>query len=387
MKQTTSIVLLFLGACIFTGCARKEDTNATNPSKRSDILTLSSSSIKEIDLAVLELSRVPVRGHLTLSAHVVANQDSEARVGSLVPGRVQKVFVRVGDKVKQGETVMTIEGLDVGAIKAGYLKAKAAYAYAQSALDRQKKLFEQNAGSQKALLETQAECEKALAEFRAEDKRIHSVGLTDELAINAANDEHTPGTLPIRSPINGIVAERNVVIGQFVDATSTAFTILNTRSVWVDAQAYERDLPRIAGSGPVAFEVEARPDHRYMGKIIFVGSTVDERTRTTTVRAEFRNPDLSLKPHMFGELVIPISSSGEGFVIPRESVVKEGGKEFVFVQRSDTTFECRDVVAGAMADNGIEIVSGLQVGERVVTRGTFYLRSELKKEEIKGDED
>ena len=120
----------------------------------------------------------PLTGTLTAPAKVMTNQDNEAQIGSLVQGRVHQVFVKVGDYVKAGQILMTVEGLDVGEIKAGFLKQKQVIDYAKANYERQKKLFDEKIGSQKSLLESQAEYEKALAEYKAEDKKIHSVGLS-----------------------------------------------------------------------------------------------------------------------------------------------------------------------------------------------------------------
>ena len=95
-------------------------------------------------------------------------------------------------------------------------------------------------------MESQSEYEKALAEYRAEDKKIHSVGLSDtDINDEKKSEEHTSGTLSIKSSINGIVVERNVVIGQSVDVTTNAFKIINISSVWVDGQVYEKDIAKI----------------------------------------------------------------------------------------------------------------------------------------------
>jgi cobalt-zinc-cadmium efflux system membrane fusion protein len=277
--------------------------------------------------------------------------------------------------------------LDVGEIKAGYLIAKAALDYTKANYERQKKLFDEKIGSQKGLLESQAEYEKALAEFKAEDKKIHSVGLSDEdVSDGNKSEDHTSGTLPIKSSINGIVVERNVVIGQLVDATTNAFKVINTSSVWIDGQIYEKDITKINQKTKVLFTSATYLKEKFNGQIIYIGQTIDEQTRTITIRGEFSNSSNKLKPQMFGELKIPISSNAKAIMIPEESVIKESRQEYVFVQTSDTTFEQRKVIIGTSVANRIEIKGGLKEGEKVVSKGVFYLKSELKKEEIEGDE-
>ncbi len=390
------ILLLIIGSLMAPGCGEesKDDNTIEKHETKHEVITLTKKSASDIGLTLFTVKIEPLTGTLTAPARVIPNQDLEAQVGSLMQGRVHQVFVKVGDYVKAGQTLLTVEGLDVGTIKAGFLKAKATLDYEKVNYERQKKLFDEKIGSQKALLECQAEYEKALAEYKAEDKRIHSVGLNDEDVTNEkTGDEHTSGTLPIKSHIDGVVVERNVVIGQFIDATTNAFKVINTNSVWVDGQIYEKDLAKINQKTNAVFTTTTYPGEIFNGRIIYIGQTVDEQSRTITVRAEFSNPHNKLKPQMFGDLRIPLGTGVKGIMIPDEAVVNETEQEYVFVRTSDTTkpsgghtFEKRIVITGTSANNMIEIKEGLKEGETVVSKGVFYLKSELKKDEIAGDE-
>jgi cobalt-zinc-cadmium efflux system membrane fusion protein len=199
-------------------------------------------------------------------------------------------------------------------------------------------------------------------------------------------DEHTSGTLPIKSMINGVVVERNVVIGQLVDATTTAFKIINTGNVWIDGQIYEKDLDKINLNSKAVFVTASDRHTKVEGKIIYLGQTVDDKTRTILIRGEFKNPGNKLKPQMFGELQISLNSDVRAILIPEESIVREASESSLFVQTSDTTFERRDVTTGIISDNMVEIKDGIKEGEIVVTEGVFYLKSELKKDELGEDE-
>jgi cobalt-zinc-cadmium efflux system membrane fusion protein len=199
------------------------------------------------------------------------------------------------------------------------------------------------------------------------------------------SEEHTSGTLPIKSSINGIVVERNVVIGQLVDATTNAFKVINTNNVWVDGQIYEKDIAEINQKTNALFTSATYTNEKFNGRIIYIGQTVDEKSRTITIRGEFANANSKLKPQMFGELKIPVSSNAKAIMIPEEAVVKEGGQEYVFVQTSDSTFEKKIVVTGIAVDNRFEIKDGLKEGEKIATKGVFYLKSELKKDELTGE--
>jgi cobalt-zinc-cadmium efflux system membrane fusion protein len=388
VKNYYLLIVIILTTLSLIACSENAGEHSEQHEEaHSDIITLSPESISQIKLKSMAVTLQAFSGTITIPAEVKTNQDNEAQIGSLIQGRVHQVFANVGDYVNAGQILMTVEGLEVGQIKAGYLKARANYEYAKANYERQKKLFDEKIGSQKSLLESQSEFEKAAAEYRAEDKKIHSVGLSDEDVMKEKDgDEHTSGTLPIKSMINGVVVERNVVIGQLVDATTTAFKIINTNNVWIDGQIYEKDLGKINLNSKTVFVTASDRQTKVEGKIIYLGQTVDDKTRTILIRGEFKNSSNKLKPHMFGELEISLGSEAKAILIPEESVVREASVSYLFVQTSDTTFERRDVAIGIISNNMVEIKDGINEGEIIVTEGVFYLKSELKKDELGEDE-
>jgi cobalt-zinc-cadmium efflux system membrane fusion protein len=388
MEFKRYLLAIILISALFIGCSENEnkaDNEKQNEYKERTIV-LSKEAIEKINLKYVTAEIKPLNGFIKVPAVIITNQNNEALVGSLIQGRVHKVFVNVGDYVKTGQVLMQIEGLEIGQLKGNYLKAKANLDFAEQEYKRQKTLFEQNVGSQKNYLTAKAEYEKALAEFNAEDKKIHSVGLSHEDIENINGNEHTSGLLTIKSPIDGIIVERNVVIGQFVETNTNAFRIINTNSVWADGQIYEKDILKISGKPTIEFFSSSIPNQTFKGKVIYIGQVVDEHTRTIKIRAEIQNTASKLKPNMFGEMLIPISSEAKGIVIPSESVIKDNNESYVFVVENDSTFRKQIVQIGVELNQMVEVIKGLKPGDKVVTKGAFFLKSEMMKESL-GEEE
>jgi cobalt-zinc-cadmium efflux system membrane fusion protein len=385
--STFAVVIILM----LTGCAGKSGEEAREKKETKEaqakVITLSVQSIAEIGLSLSSAELKQITGELVAPAKLLPNQDLEAQVGSFVQGRVDTVFVNLGDHVQKGQELMHIEGLEIGEIK-----AKAQLNAAEATLKRQKTLLEEKVGSQKALIEAQAEYEKALAELNAEDRKIHSIGLTHDDVVKfvedspSGNHSHVGGILPIKAPIDGLIVERNVVIGQLIDATTNAFKIVNASMLWADGQLYEKDAPSLVDKPAITVTVSAYPNEQFKGRVIYVGETVDEQTRTVKIRAVVPNQNRKLKPEMFAEMHIPINVSVQGVIVPGESVVKDKTENYVFVATSDSTFEKRNVVLGREEGELVEIKQGVQPGERIVTKGTFFLKSELMKEYLGGGE-
>jgi len=383
-KSFTVIILIVM---FLLGCGKNKNEKSadetfekSNAEEEAIKIVLSSEVRNKIDLSIDEVKEGTISGMLKVPAKLITNQDYEARIGSLVPGTVHQVFIKEGDFVKAGQVLMLIEGQQIGEIIAAYFKAKSNLEYYRSAYERQRTLFEQNVGSQKSFIEAKAEYEKALADFNAEDKRIHSIGLEHSDLETKMNSEHTSGLLPVKAPISGIVTERNVVIGQFIEASTIAFRIMNISNLWAEGQIYEKDLTKISGLPKVEFTTSAYPDVKFKGELILIGQTVDDHTRTIKVRASLRNIDVRLKPNMFGELFIPINRNIKGVTIPAEALVSEGNNRYVFLVENDSTFIKHYVETGTDFNGFVEIASGLKKGDKIVTKGVFFLKSELLKE-------
>jgi membrane fusion protein, heavy metal efflux system len=391
-KTLISIIVSLVLAGVLLGCRHEKNVKnepASEEPNRAAIVRLTQASIKETGITTEIINRKPFTKYLTIPAKVLANQDNEALVGSLVQGRVCKVFVKAGDNVKAGQELMHVEGLEIGQIKAGFLSAKANLEYQKSNYERQKKLIEQNVGAQKNLLETQNEYDKAQAEYNAEKNRINAIGLTENEVENgkhAISDEHSSGTLPIKSPISGIVVERNVVIGQLIEATTTAFKIINLSSVWVDGQIYEKDAGKITSKTAANFMASSYPDEPFKGIVTYIGKVIDEKTRTITIRAELGNVAGKLMPQMFGELRIPNKNNSTALLVPAEALVKIDNADYLFIQKEDTTFEKIPVTVCCAQNELVEITRGLQEGNKIVVKGAFYLKSELLKASLEEGE-
>ncbi len=381
--------LFFVVSILSVGCSKRESAQKEESIviDTAQIVTVTSLTGKAIGLVSEPVALKKHTRFLTLPAKVVVAQDNDAFVGSLISGRVCNVVVKLGDRVAAGQTLMFVEGLEIGEIKARYATASAEFEFAKSNLDRQKKLLESNVSSQRSLLEAQMHYDKAMALFGAEKSRIKAIGLSESDAATQAvfSEDRCSGTLAIKSPLSGIVVERNVVIGQLVDGGVNAFRIVNLSSVCVDAQVYEKDLDKCVLKSSATFSVSAYPAEVFAGIVTSIGQIVDEQTHTLRIRAELKNPFAKLKPSMFGELTLPVDNKKTALIVPAEALLKIDNADCVFIQTSDSTFEKRVVMANPAPREMVEILQGIRDGEKVVVKGAFYLKSELLKSSLGGE--
>jgi RND family efflux transporter MFP subunit len=179
-----------------------------------------------------------------------------------------------------------------------------------------------------------------------------------------------------RSPVNGYVIEKNALKGQHVMPGQTLYKLADLTTVWVEADLYEGELPRVRVGAPATVTIDAYPGERFTGRVAFIYPFVGEQTRTVKVRFTLANRGARLKPGMYANVELP-TSSGRSLVVPINALLDSGeDQQVVFVAQGDGYFEPRRVRVGQRLDDAVEIISGLKEGESVASGAAFFLDSE-----------
>jgi len=183
--------------------------------------------------------------------------------------------------------------------------------------------------------------------------------------------------VPILSPVSGVVIAKAVVAGGAVAAGTTVLRIADLSEVWIEASLYEYEQAPVIVGTPVTITVDAYPGESWSGTVGFIDPTVDDQTRSTRARISVANADHRLKPGMFATAQVHVSL-GERLVVPEDAVIHAGATALVFIDLGGGTFKPQHVATGMSTADGIEILSGVQAGDLVVTRATFLLAAESR---------
>jgi membrane fusion protein, heavy metal efflux system len=198
------------------------------------------------------------------------------------------------------------------------------------------------------------------------------LGLSDSAIDALGTRAGLAATFALNSPIDGTVVERNATIGATVGPDANVFKIIDTSRVWVDANVFEKDLSRVRVGQGVKLSVTAFPGATFSGRGIFINTVVDADSRTVKVRTEVPNPDGRLKPEMFANIQIITDVNSAAISIPQSAVLDDNGKNIVFVADGNT-YKQRQVQLGIKNGDRVEIVDGLNSGDKVVTKGNYLL--------------
>jgi len=207
--------------------------------------------------------------------------------------------------------------------------------------------------------------------------KLRFFDISDEQIAELEKSREPRKTLPVASPIDGFVIEKQVVEGMMTEAGMKLYRLADLSLVWVYAGVYEQDLPFIHLGEEVLVRLSYLPDRQFRGRVTYVYPAVDQTTRTARVRMEFHNPGYLLKPGMFASVELRAELQPSVLLVPEMAILRSGEKNTVFVALEGGRFEPRTVVLGPRAENDMyQALSGLNEGERVVTSGQFMLDSE-----------
>jgi len=352
------------------------------PSAQSGLLRLTPEESSRITIEVVPVTRGQFLAHREFPATVQPNENELAEVTTLIRGRVVKVHVDVGTDVKKGTLLALLHSTDLGEAEGAYLRAAARLHEAELAYERAKDLHEHRAVSLAELQRREAEMKTVRAEAREAHNRLELLGVPQQ-ELDRLNREHTiKADVPLRAPFDGRVIMRNITRGEVVETQQKFFTVADLSDVWVVGNVPEKDVQFIRKDQKVDVIASAYPHAIFPGTISYIGDVLDPATRSMRLRVTVPNPDRLLKPEMFATVRVYATPGAEALTVPLAAVQNGRGGKIVFVQRGPIEFEVRTVTVGQEQGEVVAIVDGVHEGERVVTKGSFALKSEMERHKI-----
>ena len=377
-----------VGICLLSGCSREKAKTVEAPSSgQSDakpesaqvILAPDSPKLKRIRVEPVRLAEVPL-DEVAAPGKIEINPNRLSHVLMPVPGRVRQVLIRLGDAVKEGTPLLSVESPEVGSATSAYRQAEAAVSRAQAALvkaeadlGRVRDLYENRATAKKEVVNAEsllaqgkADFDQAQASKSEAQRRLEILGLK-------------PGEFGqeviVRAPITGKVLEINVAPGEYRnDTSSTLMTIADLGTVWVVADIPESSIRLITLGERIDIELLAYPGESFKARVAQIADVVDAQTRTVRVRAEMSNPGGRFRPEMFGR-IRHLENLKQVPVVPVGTVIQGDGHSLVYRENSPGTFEPVDVEAANPYGDLIPILRGLKNGDRVVVDGAMLLKT------------
>jgi cobalt-zinc-cadmium efflux system membrane fusion protein len=368
-----------------------------------NVVELNAEAQRNANLSFAPVLEQKIQEMIKATGVVSPDETRVAHIYPLAQGIAEKPYVRLGDHVQAGQPLLLYDNIELGETVGEHLslhgavdKEKAQLQVARKSVERANTLIAVEAISPRDFelrkaeeLQAEAAVHSKEAELARSEEKLHRFGLTEEQVqrLRVSGEGHrTASHNTLRAPFAGVITKYDVSQGESVARDKELFTLVDTSSMWVLGDIYEKDLSRIPGHGECLVTVSSYPDERFRGQITYLSDFLDPNSRTAKLRCVVPNEDGRLKLEMFADVFIPTKSGTATAVVPGAALQDIEGKPVVFVQRDATHFEKRDVTLGERGEQETQILSGIRPGERVVTVGSFYLKSASMREQIGGED-
>ncbi len=343
-------------------------------------------------LTLEPVEQMVFHSELRTEGKIAIDEQRATRIFSPYAGRIKEIAVQPGDTVEKGQLIFTVDASDSVDTQKDFVvavtdlnKARSKVTLTKLVETRMSNLVKDRSMPMKDWEEAQANLIAAENDQRSAEMALQAVRnrlrLLGKTAAEIDSFEKT-GTItpdaPVYSPLQGTVLQRNVGPGQYVNAGASdaepVFRIGDISKVWLVAYIREADAGSVKVGQPIKFQVLSRPGKAFEATINYVSATLDPNTRRLLVRATIDNADGLLKPEMFANVTIFVTSDDAKSVgIPRESVIYEADKTRVWVAAESGALEIREVEIGLSNGRMLQVLRGLNPGDRIVTRGSLFI--------------
>ncbi len=324
---------------------------------------------------------------VSTSGRIALDEDASVQVTPPFSGRVVAVLVKAGDRVARGQVLLSAEASEVAQARSDLTAAQAALTTAKAQAEvaitnaaRQQALFKINGTALKDVQQAQSDATSARDTLRSDEAALNLVrARLDVLQAGGSGGSASLGGLAtVRAPIAGVVTQRQVGPGQYLNATSNGattpiFTVSDVSRVWLSADVREDDAARLHVGAPVAVTVAGLPGRTFHARIDYVAPALDPATRRLTVRATLANLDGALKPEMFADFALDAGTGARALGVPSSAVIYEGDAARVWVAGPGRALGLRQIRAGRTQNGEVEVLSGLEPGSEVVTSGAIFI--------------
>ena len=379
-----------LAAILFVaGCSKPNDRpNAPAESKTEqardakspdNLLHIEAGMMRDLRITTSIVEQRRGGDGVSLLGEVTVNEDSYSQVGAPIAARIVKINAGPGQYVTKGQPLAVLQSTEIGKARSENITSQARLQLAQQTLERKRRLADEHIVAQRDVQEAEAAVASAEADVRASRSSLQALDATDNTADNSQ--------LILRAPISGTVIERAALLGQLAEPAQPLFKIADLSNVWLSVHAFERDAVRLQTGKPAKVTLPALPGKTFQAKVTLIGKQVDPSSRTIPVRIAIANGNGVLRPGMSATAWVPLGESSQQVItVPAASVQRIENQWYVFIPKSQDTFELRQVGRGRDLEGEIEIVSGLKPGETVVVDGAFLLKAEAEKSRGEGKE-
>jgi len=371
MKQSIHPFIATLIASVLCFSSLNVSAGPRAVHRNADEVILPEDSPQEANLKIEMVTEMVAPTAEPFNGKISFDENFTSRVSSPIMGRATKLHAQLGESVKAGQALVSIDSPDLGSAIADYRKAMADLELKRKALTRSQMLLDGGVIAHKDFESSETDMAQSQAEATRAKSRLKNLNIDSDRATGAE-------TFSLKAPMAGVIVDRQVNVGNEVrpDAIAPLFTITNPSHLWATIDLPERDLNKVSIGQPVSIQVDAYPNETFLGKVQSIGTMVDPVTRRIQVRCSVDSKN-KLKPEMYARITPLNNRNQKAIRIPNSALITAGLYNYVFVETSPGHLKKRRVTLDVQEREYATVKNGLTVGEKVVVSGAILLNSEL----------
>jgi len=342
------------------------------------IITLTDDQVKAIGLQTGNIEIRNLRTTLKVNGKLTLPPQNQAQVSVLMGGIVKTIDVTEGQFVNKGQLLATLVNSEIIQLQQDYMENKSKLIYLQQEYDRQKSLQEEKINATKTYQQVQNELSTAQAKQQGLKEKLQLYGINAE-KISASSFKNQ---ITILAPISGYIHHVNFTMGKFADANTVLFDIVDNRFLHLDLTVFEKDIHKIKSGQKLTFTDANDKTHVHPATIFALNKAFENNEQAIIVHAKIDEKTEAILPGMYVEARIQIDDN-KATALPDEAIVSSGDDYFIYLEEKKNRFKQIGVSIGAMDMGYTEVIPMEQIsaGSRIVTKGAYYLLSQLTKGE------
>jgi cobalt-zinc-cadmium efflux system membrane fusion protein len=362
------LVLTLLSSCT---TSKKED-QIIETEAETELVTVTQAQFSN---SLMELGSVTTQAFsegIVTNGFIDVPPSGRAKVSAIVEGFIKTLPLLIGDKVKKGQLVLTLENPDFIVIQQNYLEIFEQLKYLKSEYERQKTLFEEQITSQKNYLKAESDYKTAVAQFNSLQQKLRMMHINTE----QVKEGKFTSVIPIYAPISGSVTQLNAGIGMFMNASDVILEIVNTEHKHLELIVFEKDVLKLKQKQNIIFKTPENSEKVYEAEVHLIGKSIDETKRTVKVHGHLKDESEPFLVGMFVEAKI-ITHSVEKKALPVTALLEENENYFVLVLNSKDNdhynFKKLAINIGLKNEDWVEIIDAdnLLENKQILTKGAF----------------
>lgn len=378
MRFRCLMLTLAAVAALAAGCGKKEPPKPAAKVAAPPPNSISAGPELNARIALGDAMWLEVRETMRVPGRVEVDEARLARIGSPVAGRITDLDATVGQVVRRGQVLATLNSTELSSAQLNFLREQSQRLQALRATERAEQLLKADVIGTAEVQRRQSELTQAEAELNAARDQLKVLGMSESAIQRLADTGTITSRTQVVASVSGTVIERRITEGQMVQPADSVFLIADLSHVWIVADIPEQASGVARVGEPAAAEIAALPGQQVQGKLAFVSPTVNPETRTVRARMNLANSEGLFKPAMLASMLIS-GKPQKRQLVPAGSIVREENRDHVFVAAGGDAYQMRPVSLGPEYEGRRVLLEGLREGERIVVEGAFHLNNERKR--------